>query len=114
MNDSIAKTAGQDLSGAQYQVVGVSGTIVATNPLAFGIVQNKPLSGEDTTILYSGRSKFKAGDTITIGDSLTVTTSGFIVAISSGDGVIGKALFAVASGGFTEGIFDFAAVVANV
>lgn len=106
-NNSVSALATVDLSGLQYYAVAIGGTIAANNTAAIGILQNKPESGEEATMTYSGRSKFKAGGAIAANGRVKVTTSGFIVAVASGDGACGKALTAAASGEIVEGIFDF-------
>lgn len=105
---SIPVVAGADLSGQQYKAIAVGGTIAATNTLAMGLLQNKPKSGEDATLAYLGRSKFRAGGAVTAGGAVKVTTSGWIVAVASGDLAAGKALEAVSSGGIGEGVFGIA------
>jgi len=98
-------TAGADLSsGCQYKVIAVGGTIAAANDAALGILQNKPKSGESATVCYAGHGKAYAGGAITAGKT---TTSGYVVAVASGDGSCGKALKTATSGSLVEGIFDF-------
>src|SRR5687767_15966439 len=105
-------SAGADLNtgdgtGAQYKAVVVGGTIAANNG-AIGLLYNKPKSGEDAQVLYSGHGKGVAGAAVTAGARVKVTTSGYLIAVSSGDGAVGKALTAAASGATVEGLFDFA------
>lgn len=105
----IAIAAGADLSsGCQYKVIDVGGTISAANSAALGILKNKPKLGESATIVYAGHAKVYAGAAITAGNRLKTTTSGYVVAVASGDGACGKAIKAANSGSLVEGIFDFA------
>jgi hypothetical protein len=100
--------AGEDLSGAQYAAVEIDGTVAAEDFVARGLLQNKPRSGEDASLLVAGRSKFKAGGTIAAGGRMTITTSGVCTAATSGSaGIIGFSLTAAASGDVTEGVFNF-------
>jgi len=114
MTTTIGKPATADLSSAQYQAVGIGGTVVANNTLAHGILQNKPQSGEDMSILVSGLSRFKAGAAVSAGGRVIVTASGFIITATSGTFPVGYALEAVSSGGIGEGFFDFANAKTNL
>lgn len=111
--ESIPVEATEDLSpnARQYKAVDMDGTISATftglTP-SIGILQNKPESGEDMTVGWLGRSRYVAGAAVTAGNLLTVTTSGFMVTVTSGDGVCGRAMNAVSSGETGEGLFNFA------
>lgn len=107
-------SAGADLNtdagtGAQYKAAAVGGTIAATSALAVGLIQNKPKSGEDLTVLYIGPGKGAAGAAITAGDRLMVTTSGYLITATSGHVPIGKAIASAASGAAVEGLFNFPA-----
>ena len=105
---SVTLTAGADLSAAQYKVVAVGGTIAAANTAAFGVLLNKPKSGEHAQVGYSGYLKAYAGGTVTGGGAVKVTTSGFLVAVASGDGAVGKALAAADSGSLVSFLGNFA------
>lgn len=112
--DRVPVVAGQDLTGEQYQAVGIAGTIVGTPSLALGILQEAPASGEDASVAYQGRIKAKAGGAITAGNRLTVTTSGYVTAVGSNELGVGTALETVTSGSVFEGIFNFAGVQTEV
>ena len=106
--ESIPVNAGADLSDdEQYKAIAIGGTIAATGNTTIGILQNKPKSGEDATLGYAGRSRYRAGAAVAAGGLMTVTGSGWLVTVSSGDVSVGKALGAVSSGGIGEGIFNF-------
>lgn len=112
--ESIPLEAGADLSASQYKAVVVAGTIAANGDTAIGIQQNKPsASGRGLTAGYLGRSRYVASAAISAGARLTVTTSGYMVTVTSGDAIVGRALAAVSSGGIGEGIFNFATNAEN-
>ena len=110
--ECIPVVAGADLNtdDHQYHVVAVAGTIAPSPVTAGGLLQNKPKSGEDASLCYAGRSRFRAGGAVTAGARLTSTASGWVTAVVSGGAseMIGTALGAVSSGGIGEGIFNFA------
>ena len=96
-NDTIQ--AGADLSSHQYKVVNISGTIAASIDTSIGVLQNKPKSGEAATVKVLGKMMGLAGGSISASGLLKVT-SGYLVAVASGDRVApcGKALVAADSG----------------
>ena len=108
-NRSIAVVAGADLrTGAQFKVVGVAGTIAATNLAGIGILQNRPNTGEGASVVYDGHAKaYVGGGAVSAGAALKVTTSGWLVAVASGDGAVAKAVTAAASGTLCEVLCDF-------
>ena len=110
--DAIQILAGADLNtgggtGAQFKAIAVGGTIAANNSLTIGLLQNKPKSGEDATVGYFGHMKGTAGGTITAGGLVKVTTSGYLLAVTSLDVPCGQAIAAAASGATVEGLFNF-------
>ncbi len=99
-----AVVAAADLSAAQYKVVAIGGTIAAEADTALGILKNKPKLGQHASVAVEGNLKGYAAGTIAKGARVTVTTSGYMTTVSSGDGAgVGKALVAAASGD----IFNF-------
>ena len=103
---TITVVAGE--AGDQYKAVEVDGTIAANNNVAVGLIQNgDPQSGDHLTVGYKGHMKGVAGAAIAAGARMKVTTSGFLITVSSGDGACGKCLTAASSGMVVEGIFDF-------
>jgi len=108
-NMQVAVAAGADLRAAQYKVVGVAGTIAAANDAAIGVLQNKPNTGEGAAVAFAGHMKAYVGGTVTAGGRLKVTTSGWLVAVASGDGSCAKALAAANSGSVCEVLANFAA-----
>jgi len=107
--DCLGVRAGADLSGKQYMAIEVAGTVAGSEVAAFGVLQNKPKSGEDASLCYQGRTKVKAGGALTVGAQLGVNSTGYFVAVSSGPSV-GRAINAVASGGIADAVVGFAAV----
>lgn len=84
-NDTIV--AGADLSSHQYKAVNIAGTIAVSVTTAYGILQNKPQSGEHATVKPFGRAMCLAGAAIAANAALKVT-SGYMFATASGDNVV--------------------------
>lgn len=86
----IGVQAGEDLNtdAHQFQAVNIDGTIADTNANAAGILQNKPKNGEMASVADKGLVKSRAGAAVAAGASLKVTTSGYIIAVASGDNTI--------------------------
>jgi hypothetical protein len=103
--------AGADLTvaGNLYKAVAVGGTIAATSALSIGLLQSKGSQNTHVTVGINGEMKAFAGAAITSGARLSVTTSGFIIAATSGAVAVGKALEAANSGDLFRGYYDFAA-----
>ena len=105
---SIAVSAGGDLSDKQFRAVQIDGTLATTNKNAAGIVQNKPQSGDDANIAYLGHMKGVAGAALTVGTDVKVSSGGFLIAVASGDSSRGKVVTAASSGANVEVIANFA------
>lgn len=104
--------AGADLNtdagtGTQFKAIAVGGTIAAASATTIGLLQNKPKNGEDAQVLYLGPGKGVAGAAITAGARVMVTTSGYLIACTSGHVPVGKAIATAVSGGVFEGLFNF-------
>lgn len=84
-DDTVVAT--EDLSGHQYKVVGVAGTIAAGADAAYGVLKNKPLSGEAAQVKVLGRARALAGGALAAGALLGVQ-SGYLIATSSGDNIV--------------------------
>lgn len=95
-------TAAEDLSAKQYYAVslgssGVSAATVAGQKVV-GILQNDPASGAAASVAIGGISLAKMGGTVAIGDYLTPTSAGKLVASQNvDDHIVGIALAAGAS-----------------
>lgn len=107
---TVQVAATEDLSAdsRKFKACTLSGTIAATPLLAGGILRHGGKSGETITLGYSGLLKALFGGAVnTVGYPLTVTTSGFIIAASSGGQTIGRSRFTCASGDLQLAFFDF-------
>lgn len=103
-------TAGADLDTAasRFKAVTLNGTIAANPNLAAGILRHGGKTGETLSVIYEGITKVLAGAAIsTVGFPITVTTSGFIIAASSGGTSIGRSLTTCASGDLVQVAVDF-------
>jgi len=105
--------ANENLESYQYalvvnsasNLVGRSGT---AGEMCLGVLQNKPQSGENATIVMMGRCRIKAGGTIAAGNEITATASGTAAAVASGQYILGLAITGVASGGNFTGLINHA------
>jgi|TARA_R110000824_G_scaffold287167_1_gene475312 hypothetical protein len=88
-------TAQVDLSAWQFLPVkiGTTGTVDkadATADIPFGILQNDPAAGESAIVATSGRSKVYAGETLVIGEIVTLkVTSGRVITAAAASYPIG-------------------------
>jgi hypothetical protein len=105
----ISIAAGADLRTFQYKIVAIDGTLAATNAVAAGVLYNKPNTGEGAQIAFQGHMKaYVGGGSITAGDQLAVTTSGYLIKnVTSTSGIVGRAVKAASSGSLCEFIGDF-------
>lgn len=111
--------AGADLNtggstGAQYKAVVVGGTIAGTNALALGLLQNKPKNNEDATVAYFGHMKGVAGAAIAAAALVKVTTSGYLITVTSADFPCGRCITAAASGATVEILGNFVNIRTSV
>jgi len=92
------KKAAADLSAAQYHIVRLSSAnqinIASqdTHASMYGVLQNKPKSGEFGTVALYGITKVVIGADVTVNAFLTTNGSGRAVDATSGDLIIGRAL----------------------
>ena len=104
--------ANADLSAKQfYLVVNSTGNLLGVagaGAVVAGVLQDKPQSGEHGTVTILGRSRVRAGDTITAGGLFTSDATGTAVAVTSGTYAAGLALTGVASGGIFDGLINHA------
>lgn len=106
----IQVTAGADLDGedVKFKAVTLAGTIAATPLLAAGILYHGAKNSEQLSVAYEGVFKALFGAAVnTVGYPLTVTTSGWVIAASSGGATIGRSRATVASGDLATAFFDF-------
>jgi len=102
--------AGQDLTpeSCLFHAISLAGLIVASTSRAAGVLISKGASGEQVTYVREGVAKVMAGGTVTtLGYPLTITTSGWFIAASSGGAQVGRALVAAASGDLLSAAVDF-------
>jgi len=115
----VTRTAGADLSGAQYKFVKLdNGTCnaVAVNGATdrpFGVLQNAPTSGQAAEVTIVGGTKVQAGGTASVGQPLFSNASA--VAVTLAFGTTGSAAYVVgtfvedaASGAITSAVIDCA------
>lgn len=104
-------TALADLTAASamHHAIGlISGTITPTARLAIGVLKSNALSGNNVAVCYQGITKVAAGAAVgSAGAYLTVTTSGWFAAATSGQYTIGRSLAEAASGDLLEAMVDF-------
>jgi len=106
--ETITLVASQDLTAHQFMPVMIAGGVAITSLLARGILMTKPLAGDHMTVGYKGQMKAKAGAAINSGSQVGVTTSGFMIAVTT-SAYVGFALEEVGSGDLFTGVFDFVA-----
>lgn len=101
--------AGADLTGdaSLYKAIAVGGTIAATNAAAVGLLMTKSSSGGNISVAYEGELKAVAGDSITAGNQVSVTTSGFLIVATDSRSNIGRALETAASGDLFRALVNF-------
>lgn len=105
----------EDLSAYQYHAIALDdGKKAANGKEAGGIILNKPKANEHAELGVIGEFKFRAGEAITAGTRVRVTTNGWFVGADSGYYNVGRALVAVTSGSIGRGLFDFSNPVYQV
>lgn len=113
--EHISAVATVDLTACQYRIVGIDGTLVGSDAMSLGVLINHPKSGESMHVGYMGHMKAFCAGTITLGAELMVTTSGCLLAnVTSGAGIVGKAMKAASSGSLVEFIGNFVNAPTNV
>lgn len=110
----ISTEAGADLSDKQYRAIDIDGTLATETDEAFGVLQNKPESGEPGALAVMGKMKGIAGAAISAKARLKVASGGFIITATSGSGLCGKNLnVSVGSGDTFSFIGNFASAATN-
>jgi hypothetical protein len=99
IHDGSQTAASADLSAKQYYAVKitaarVTGLVSAATDLVYGILQNKPKSGQVCDVAIFGITKAVAGGSVTAGHLMGVNSSGQIVEFvtSSGNTAVGYAI----------------------
>jgi hypothetical protein len=86
----------------------ISGTITPTALAAIGVLKSKALSGNNVAVCYQGITKLAVGAAVsTAGYPITVTTSGWFVAATSGQFAVGRSLATASSGDVLAAMVDF-------
>lgn len=85
------------------------GGLIAATPLqAAGVIRSTAEIGQGLSLVYEGITKVKVGAAInTPGYPLTITTSGFFIAATSGGKSVGRAFSTAASGDLVKAMVDF-------
>jgi len=101
---SFTLPAGQDYSaGAQFRFVDINSSSQAVDPAAggsaVGVRQTRPKSGEATTIVADGISIVEAGGAVTAGALVATDNVGRVVAATTGNVILGRALEAASASG---------------
>lgn len=82
--------AAADLSTHQYKFVNIDGTgkaaLGGNGTRVIGVLQNKPTSGQISTVVVTGVSKVVAGAAVTAGDSVQSDASGRAITLAAGIG----------------------------
>lgn len=100
--------AAADLTGLQYRVINLNGTLATAVSQVAGVNISSVRSGELATYIYEGIAKVMAGGTVTTpGFPLALSSSGTLVAASSGGFHVGRALESAASGDLFRAFVDF-------
>lgn len=102
-----------DLSGLQYHVITLAGTIATSTSRVGGVQVTKAQSGEDASLVYEGITKCRVGGAVsTVGYPLTVNGSGTLTACASGGAAVGRALTTAASGDICPVLVNFSHISA--
>lgn len=99
LRDGSGTTAAADLSAKQYLGVKLSAAravnvVAASTDVPYGVLQNKPTSGQAADVCLFGLTKAVAGGTIAAGAKLMFNASAQVITWASGAGntVVGQAL----------------------
>jgi len=110
---SVLATEDLSIATARFKAVSLGGLVVGSTSRAAGVLVTSARSGERVSVVYTGVQKLIAGGAVsTLGYPLTITTSGFFVAASSGGAHVGRALAIAASGDLVPAFVDFTTVPA--
>lgn len=91
-----------------FKGITFGGTIAASPLQAVGIIRSTAKAGVGVGAVYEGITKVKVGAAVsTLGYPLTLTTSGFVIAATSGSPSIGRAMATAASGDLLKAMVDF-------
>lgn len=97
---SYTVVAGADLSSQQYKFVNLSGVLATSAMNPYGILQNKPESGQHAQVISKGRSKIYMATSIGAGAFIgqSNANSGQVAIVTSGGVAIGRLITTASSG----------------
>lgn len=104
--ETLTVVASTDLTGHQFKPVGLDGLVAETSLAAVGILRTKPLNGDHATVAYKGQMKAYSGAAINSGAQIGVTTSGFLITVTT-SAYVGIALVSAGSGDIFPFVGDF-------
>jgi len=104
--DTMTIVSSTDLTGHQFKAVGMDGLVAETSLAAVGILRTKPLNGDHATVAFKGQMKAIAGAAINSGSQVGVTTSGFLIAVTT-SAYVGVCRVTAASGDMFPFVGDF-------
>lgn len=104
--ETITVVASQDLTGHLFKAVDQSGGVAINTLLAVGILRNKAQTGDHATLAYKGQMKAYAGAAINSGAQVGVTTSGFLITVTTSR-YVGICLTTAGSGDIFPFVGDF-------
>ena len=104
--ETFTVTATADLSAMQFRAVTLAGLGAGTSTAAVGILRSKAVSGQHASVAYRGQLKAYAGAAINSGDQVGVTTSGWLVTVTTSV-YVGRAIASAGSGSLVSFIGDF-------
>lgn len=95
-------------SAMHHAISLISGTITPTARETIGVLKSNGLSGNNVAVCYQGITKVAVAAAVgSAGAPLTVTTSGWFTAATSGQYTVGRALTTAASGDLVAAMVDF-------
>lgn len=95
-------------TGALYKAVNAnSGTLAETGKAAFGVLTQVASVGMRVTYELVAIAKIACGAALTVGQDITVTTSGYFIAADSGDTIVGRATTNATSGSVGQAAVNF-------
>lgn len=104
--DTTTVTASEALE-VLHRAITYAGAYAANTVRAAGILVSKGRTGEFVTAATAGEVKVQIGAAVsTIGYPLTITTSGFLIAASSGGASVGRSQATGSSGDIIPAIID--------
>lgn len=94
--ECVTLRANTDLRTHQHKIIELSSTYnecgFAQAGQGYGVLLNKPNSGEAATVVIDGRVRVHAGGTLSVGQYVTAANSGWAVAIGSAATTVNKVL----------------------